>query len=41
MALALRSSLRGLRSLVKIGANLWAQEVQFQNAQVDWAVSFE
>jgi hypothetical protein len=33
--------LRGLRSLIKIDTNLWAQDVQFQNAQVDWAVSFE
>jgi hypothetical protein len=33
--------LRGLRRLVRIDANLWAEEVQFQNAQVDWAVPFE
>lgn len=33
--------LRGLRNLVKIDENLWVQEIQFQNAQVEWAVPFE
>jgi hypothetical protein len=35
------SGLIGLRRLVEIGDHLWAQEVQFRDAQVDWAVPFE
>jgi hypothetical protein len=31
---------KGLCRMVKVGANLWAQEIHFQNAQVDWAVPF-